>query len=96
MIVLGLSYLAADTSATLMINGEVLACCEEERYSLEKHTRLFPINAIKDVMKIGNVTIDEIDTIAIGFDPDLYHNYAKKKIPLIEDPFRAEVKLQKK
>ena len=36
-VVLGLNYGGHDTSASLMINGKLVAACEEERYSLEKH-----------------------------------------------------------
>ncbi len=91
LIVLGLSYLARDTSAVIMQNGQVISCCEEERYNFEKHTRAFPINAIKDCLKMAGLKINKIDKIAIGFDPDLYHNY-KIKINRRPMPKQSEVR----
>ena len=49
--VLGINYGGHDTSAGLMVDGIPVACCEEERYNKEKHTRSFPINAIKDALQ---------------------------------------------
>jgi len=78
-IFLGLSYTANDTSAALLVNNNLVACCEEERYNLKKHTREFPINAINDCLKIANISLDNVDRIGVGFDPDIYHNYDLKK-----------------
>ena len=51
IIILGLNYGGHDTSACLMINGSLIAGCEEERYTKQKHTRDFPKNAINDCLK---------------------------------------------
>jgi len=92
-IFLGLSYTANDTAAALLVNNELLACCEEERYNLKKHTREFPINAINDCLKIADISIDDVDAIGIGFDPDIYHNYNfKESINRRIMPSRDEVK----
>tara|TARA_B100000242_G_scaffold101680_1_gene70056 strand:- start:5587 stop:7257 length:1671 start_codon:yes stop_codon:yes gene_type:complete len=88
---LGISYMAFDTSAALMIDGELISCCEEERYNLDKHTREFPISAIKKCLSSSNLSINEIDNICFGFNPDLYHNYPLKNklnrrpLPLVND-----------
>ena len=55
MKILGLN-LGHDSSCTLLVDGKIIAACEEERYSKQKHTRSFPINAIKDCLKIGKRT----------------------------------------
>ena len=60
-IVLGINYGGHDTSACLIINGELIAACEEERYSKIKHTREFPINAINDCLKKSELEINDID-----------------------------------
>jgi len=70
--IIGICYGGHDTSAALMIGGELVAACEEERYNREKHTRAFPINAINDCLKIGGISIEDIDEIAVAFDPELY------------------------
>ena len=47
-IVLGINFGGHDTSAALGINGEIIAACEQERYDKVKHSKKFPIDAIKD------------------------------------------------
>ena len=37
--ILGIHYGGHDTSAALIINGKLVAACEEERYTKNKHTR---------------------------------------------------------
>ena len=80
--ILGINYGGHDTSACLIINGELIAACEEERYSKIKHTREFPINAINDCLKIGNISVDELDEIAISIDPVylIRENYLKSAL----------------
>ena len=56
IIILGLNYGGHDTSACLMINGSLIAGCEEERYTKQKHTRDFPKNAINDCLKKADIT----------------------------------------
>lgn len=89
---LGISYMAYDTSAALMIDGELISCCEEERYNYDKHTREFPFKAIDNCLKNSGLSINDIDNISFGFNPDLYHNYNLKdnlnRRPL---PFKKEI-----
>ena len=68
MKILGLN-LGHDSSSALFINGDVVAACEQERYSKLKHTRQFPKEAIYDCLKIGKIKINDIDIISIGFLP---------------------------
>ena len=35
--ILGINYGGHDTSACLMVDGQFVACCEEERYNKIKH-----------------------------------------------------------
>ena len=67
--ILGICYGGHDTSATLMIDGKLVAACEEERYNKEKHTRSFPSSAINDCLQKFNLKINEIDEIAVIYDP---------------------------
>ena len=87
--ILGINYGGHDTSACLIINGELIAACEEERYSKVKHTREFPTNAINDCLKTGNISMDELDEIAITYDPiyGIRENYLKSAL---EDEKRIE------
>ncbi len=65
-IVLGVNFGGHDTSAALGINGEIVAACEQERYDKKKHSREFPIDAIKDCLKIANIKISDVDEIALN------------------------------
>ena len=92
---LGISYMAYDTSAALMVDGELISCCEQERYNLDKHSREFPFEAIKGCLNSANLTINDIDTICFGFNPDLYHNYPSKE-NLNRRPLPLKKELDKK
>ena len=71
-ITLGLNYGGHDTAAALMVDNQLVAACEEERYTRQKHSREFPINAIRDCLKSAEIEIHDVDRIAFGYDP-VYH-----------------------
>ena len=64
MKILGIKYGGHDTSAALMIDGKLIAACAQERYTKDKHSRKFPLEAINDCLKIGGISLDQIDEIA--------------------------------
>ena len=54
-----------DACACLYKDGNIIAAVEEERLNKIKFsTGLFPLRAIQEVMKLGNVTISDIDVLA--------------------------------
>ena len=65
--VLGINY-GHDSSASIGIDEEIIAACEQERYDLKKHSTSFPINAINDCLKIAKLKINDIDEIALSMD----------------------------
>ena len=90
MKILGINYGGHDTSASLTINGKLIAACEEERYNKEKHTRAFPELAIKDCLKIANLNLKDIDLIAFSSDP--YLQIREKYLTLaLKDDYRIKV-----
>ncbi len=92
MNILGLN-LGHDASCTLIKNFKIIAACEQERYSKKKHTREFPIDAINDALKIGNINIKKIDIICVGFLPMRYINEFFLK-PVLDDPKKLNFLLQ--
>ena len=89
MKILGINYGGHDTSASLTINGKLIAACEEERYNKNKHTRLFPALAIKDCLKIANLKLKDIDMIAFGID--VYLQIREKYLSLaLKDDYRIK------
>ena len=75
-----------------MIDGNLLAACEEERYDKIKHSRNFPINSILDCLKISKLSINDIDEIAFGLIPEkiekLYTN------AILENPEKIKLFIQ--
>lgn len=58
-------YAEHDSAAALLKNGELIAAIEEERITRLKHGPQFPINAIKHCLNTANITLSEVDKIAL-------------------------------
>ena len=69
MKILGLSSNYHDSSAALIINGEVIASAAEERFTREKHDPTFPNFAINFCLEKAGIDRSEIDFIAYHEDP---------------------------
>jgi carbamoyltransferase len=74
-----------DAAAALVVDGELVAAAEQERFSRAKHTSQFPIDAIRFCLAEGGVSLDEIDEIAHGFDYTPYRGLYQM------DPVSAEL-----
>lgn len=71
MYILGISAYYHDSSATLLKDGKIIAALDEERLTRKKHDSGFPINAIFECLKIGGISIKDIDYIAYYEKPIL-------------------------
>ena len=69
MYILGINAYHGDASAALLKDGEVLLAIEEERLNRKKHCAGFPILAIQSCLNQEDLTISDIDHIAISTDP---------------------------
>lgn len=67
--ILGISAFYHDSAAALVVGGEVIAAAQEERFKREKHTSVFPQNAIKYCLDVGGFDIDDLDTIVFYDKP---------------------------
>ena len=69
MIILGLSgALQYDAAAALMINGELVAAAEEERFTRHKHAKeQWPLHAARYCMQQAGIQPRHIDVIAVPF-----------------------------
>lgn len=75
MKILGIFHSYSDPSAALIVDGKVVAYCEEERLLRNKHAvGWFPSRSIKYVLKEGNLKITDLDYIAQGWDTNKYDN----------------------
>ena len=66
--ILGLNAFHSDASAALLIDGQLIAAMEEERYTRVKHDSSFPRKAISGCLEMAGLSIDDIDHIAINSD----------------------------
>ena len=69
MIILGINAYHGDASACIFVNNEIVAAAEEERFTRIKHAAGFPINAIKFCLSKANISINQVDHIAINRNP---------------------------
>ena len=68
-VVLGLNAYHGDSSACLVVDGEVVAAAEEERFNRIKHWSGFPSEAIRWVLDDVGVAPGDIDHVAVNRDP---------------------------
>lgn len=67
--VLGLSAFYHDSAAALVIDGQVLAAAQEERFTRKKHDPAFPANAIEYCLQEAGITAGEIDYVGFYEKP---------------------------
>ena len=63
MIQLGISAFYHDSAACLIVDGNVIAAAEEERFTGIKHDDSFPINAINYCLEEGKIKISKIKEV---------------------------------
>lgn len=69
-VILGLNAYHGDSSACIVVDGILVAAAEEERFRRIKHWAGFPSESIKYCLKVGDITIDQVDHIAINRNPN--------------------------
>ena len=62
--VLGISALYHDAAAALVVDGEVVAAAQQERFSRVKHDPAFPLDAIEYCLHEGGVARDGLTAVA--------------------------------
>src|SRR6059058_3255096 len=67
--ILGLNAYHGDAAAALVIDGELVAAAEEERFNRVKHVAGFPSLAAAWCLRDAGVDARELDHVAIGRDP---------------------------
>ena len=84
--IIGISAYYHDSAAALIIDGEIIAAAQEERFTRKKHDPSFPKNAIKFVLDEANIQLKEIDYFVFYDKPlikferllETYLSYAPK------------------
>jgi carbamoyltransferase len=72
MKILGINAFHADSSACILVNGEIVCAIEEERLTRIKHWAGFPKHAIESCLGKAELKIENLDYIAINRDPNAH------------------------
>ena len=70
--VLGISAFYHDSTAALIIDGNIISAAQEERFSRKKHDSRYPFNAIEFVLKNSKVKLSQVDYIVFFEKPSKY------------------------
>jgi carbamoyltransferase len=69
--ILGISAYYHDSAAALVVDGEVLAAAQEERFTRRKHDAGFPHHAVRACLAIGDIRAADLDHVAFYDKPFL-------------------------
>lgn len=69
--ILGISAFYHDSAAALIIDGEIIAAAQEERFTRKKHDSRYPRNAVKYVLSEAGAMLNDVDYIAFYDKPFL-------------------------
>lgn len=84
--ILGISAYYHDSAAALLIDGEIVAAAQEERFSRKKHDSSFPSGAVRYVLSESGLKVSDLTVIVFYDKPFLkferlletYHAFAPK------------------
>ncbi len=71
MKILGISSFYHDSAAALLIDGEIIAAAQEERFTRIKHDARFPENAINYVLEEAKISLQDVDYVTFYEKPFL-------------------------
>jgi carbamoyltransferase len=82
--ILGISAYYHDSAAAVLVDGEVVAAAQEERFTRKKHDSSFPIHACRYVLEEAGLEYKDLDAVAFYDKPFLkferlletYHAFA--------------------
>jgi carbamoyltransferase len=69
--VLGISAFYHDSAAALVVDGEIVAAAQEERFTRIKHDHEFPVNAIEYCLKQANLKAEDLSYVGFYDKPFL-------------------------
>ncbi len=84
--IVGLSAYYHDSAAAILVDGQIIAAAQQERFSRRKHDDTFPTEALAYVLKEAGFTLDEVAAVAFYDKPYLkferlletYHAFAPR------------------
>lgn len=86
MNILGISAYYHDSAAAILVDGEIIAAAQEERFSRKKHDASFPEQAIRYCLEEANLDLSMVDKVVFYDKPFLkferlletYYNYSPR------------------
>ena len=69
--ILGISAFYHDSAAAIIIDGNIIAAAQEERFSRKKHDPRYPFHAVQYVLEESNLSLNEVDHIVFFEKPFL-------------------------
>ena len=69
--VLGISAFYHDSAAAIIVDGEIIAAAQEERFTRKKHDANYPKNAINFVLNEAALKLSEVDHVVFYEKPFL-------------------------
>ena len=69
--ILGISAFYHDSAASLIIDGDIVAAAQEERFSRKKHDARYPFNAVNFVLNEGRLKLSDVDYVVFFEKPFL-------------------------
>ena len=84
--ILGISAYYHDSAAAILVDGQIVAAAQEERFTRKKHDPSFPINACRYVLEESGVHYEDLSAISFYDKPFLkferlletYHAFAPR------------------
>ncbi len=97
MIILGVTHpISWNNGACILVNGQLVAMAEEERFNRFKHSPRVPANlSIEFCLNRAGVSLDDVDYIAIGWESSKFKSNKKRLVwdfLLKQLPFSEEKK----
>jgi carbamoyltransferase len=69
MNILGINAYHGDASAALVVDGQLVAAVEEERFNRIKHWAGFPAESIRYCLEYAGIGMQDVEHVAISFNP---------------------------
>jgi carbamoyltransferase len=69
--ILGISAFYHDSAAALIVDGEIVAAAQEERFTRKKHDPDFPLNAVEYCLQEADLQVEQLDYVGFYDKPFL-------------------------
>lgn len=91
--ILGISAYYHDSAAALVVDGNIIAAAQEERFTRKKHDHVFPTKAIAYCLEEGGLQPDDLDYVGFYDKPMLkFGRLIETYVAFAPQGFRSFVK----